>query len=262
MDSDQAGRQRGWYSHEIGVFLALALGITWGAAALRSGLGIAPGGGWSLLIKYGPSIAGVAATAWFAGRAGLADLARRLSPLRTHPGWLLFALLLPVALGGVTLGLRVMAAGPVVSDPGVGLAAAAQLFAGQLALRFFAGGGLGEELGWRGFMQPRVQARVGWLQASLWIGLWHGLWHLPAQGAAVIILTVYTVSAAIIFSWMANRTRGSVFLAALLHASGNATLFSMELIWPALDNDPIVQLVFLLLWLVVAAALVRRYPGG
>ena len=39
---------------------------------------------------------------------------------------------------------------------------------------------LGEELGWRGFLLPRLAARQGPLRASLVVGLLWGLWHLPA----------------------------------------------------------------------------------
>lgn len=40
-------------------------------------------------------------------------------------------------------------------------------------------GPLGEELGWRGFLQPVLSKTYGWLYASLIIGVIWGLWHAP-----------------------------------------------------------------------------------
>jgi len=243
-----------WLTLDVAVFVFLACAITWSAAFLRSTYD-APIG---LVVKYGPSLAGVIATALFAGRRGLLELVRRLSPFRARPHWIAFAVILPVLLGAVTLGARALFFGPVPSVPGLGVLGSLGIFGGELSLRFFAGGGLGEELGWRGFMLPRMLERCGWLRASIWVGVCHGLWHAPAQGPAVLVLTFYTVGGAIVFTWMAGRTGGSIFLAALLHASGNATLFSIERIWPELDNDLTVQMSFLLLWWVVAGALIMR----
>lgn len=40
-------------------------------------------------------------------------------------------------------------------------------------------GPLGEELGWRGYLQPALQSRLGWLGATLVVaGVW-AIWHAP-----------------------------------------------------------------------------------
>lgn len=40
-------------------------------------------------------------------------------------------------------------------------------------------GPLGEELGWRGVLQHRLNQRMHWLLAALLVGILWGLWHLP-----------------------------------------------------------------------------------
>ena len=88
-----------------------------------------------------------------------------------------------------------------------------------------AGGGVDEELGWRGYALPRLQQRHGALIASVILGLvWAG-WHIPAwftpgSGQDAISFPVFVVSvtaAAIIFTWLYNSTGGSLPVVILAH---------------------------------------------
>lgn len=47
---------------------------------------------------------------------------------------------------------------------------------GSLILMFAA---IGEEAGWRGFLQEALVERFGWINSALLVGLIWGLWHLP-----------------------------------------------------------------------------------
>jgi membrane protease YdiL (CAAX protease family) len=87
------------------------------------------------------------------------------------------------------------------------------------------GGGLDEELGWRGYAFPRLQKRHGALIASVILGvIWAG-WHIPAwymqgSGQDMISFPVFVVSttaAAIVFAWLYNSTGGSLLLVILAH---------------------------------------------
>src|SRR5262245_14543964 len=102
-----------------------------------------------------------------------------------------------------------------------------------LALPF---GPICEELGWRGYMLPRLQRGLGPLLSRVILGAIWLLWHTPLfwlPGGAAISGPVVTVSAAlrrlayligwsILFTWMYNNSRGSALLAILPHASLNA----------------------------------------
>ncbi|MFC1651442.1 lysostaphin resistance A-like protein, partial [Candidatus Latescibacterota bacterium] len=93
----------------------------------------------------------------------------------------------------------------------------------------FIGGPIAEELGWRGYAQPRLQAQLGAGFAGLIIGFVWSLWHLPlfyyfpsAVGEMPVGHYIPLVSAlGVLFAWLYNRTGGSVLLCILLHAGGN-----------------------------------------
>jgi membrane protease YdiL (CAAX protease family) len=89
----------------------------------------------------------------------------------------------------------------------------------------------GEEPGWRGFALPRLQKDFGPVLGTLILGTLHGVWHLPAlftpllgpfswEGFLTFVLTA--AAGTFIYTWIFNNTRGSVWIAMLLHASSNA----------------------------------------
>jgi membrane protease YdiL (CAAX protease family) len=98
--------------------------------------------------------------------------------------------------------------------------------------------GVGEELGWRGFMLPRLQSRYSALVASLILGTFWGLWHAPVYfiagttqsifraqvgfWAGLLLFTLSTIAISVTFTWVFNNTRGSVLIAATLHGATNA----------------------------------------
>ena len=87
----------------------------------------------------------------------------------------------------------------------------------------------GEEFGWRGYALPRLQARYSPLIATLIVGGVASFWHLPKYltvGDPNILpfwfFTLHTTMTAVFFTWILNRTKGSLLPVILLH--GNATL--------------------------------------
>ncbi|MBN1449848.1 MAG: CPBP family intramembrane metalloprotease [Anaerolineales bacterium] len=89
---------------------------------------------------------------------------------------------------------------------------------------------MGEELGWRGFLLPRLLPLGQW-KALLISGLIWGIWHAPviAQGhnypdhpvLGILLMIVFCVLLGIIIGWMYLNTR-SPWVAALAHGSINA----------------------------------------
>jgi CAAX protease family protein len=93
---------------------------------------------------------------------------------------------------------------------------------------------LGEELGWRGFLVPRLRAVTSFTGTSLLTGLIWSAWHYPVIVAvlplhrphlplwyATACFTVSVVAISVVYTWLRLRS-GSVWPAALLHATSNA----------------------------------------
>lgn len=98
----------------------------------------------------------------------------------------------------------------------------------QLAL----GGPLAEEIGWRGFLLPRLQRKLSPFQASLAIGIVWACWHLPLYfiadtsqyGNSFYVFLMATIGYAIAITWVFNRTNGSLLISILFHTAINTTL--------------------------------------
>ncbi len=99
-------------------------------------------------------------------------------------------------------------------------------------LATFIGGPIAEELGWRGYAQPRLQKQIGPEISGFVIGLTWSLWHLPLfyffpNAVAELPLGYYIpmVSAfGIFFAWLYNRAKGSVLLCIIFHTGVNFAL--------------------------------------
>jgi len=118
-------------------------------------------------------------------------------------------------------------------------------------------GALGEELGWRGFGQPRLQERFGALTASVVVGIlwstWH-LWYVITPGGFsnvtatdAVATYIRLISTSILYAWMYNSTKGSLFLAAIAHAGHNIALTLIQSPWRVSDVSHLMSAVSYLL---------------
>jgi membrane protease YdiL (CAAX protease family) len=155
--------------------------------------------------------------------------------LRGVWGWSALALVLTPALFllsvpiSSSLGRQPMTA---YQFPNTGLA-----LIGLIALKFvyqlFFFNATGEEVGWRGFALPRLQAGTSPLIAALILAFFWASWHFflwRAQGHALSAwqfwIEQYLIH--ILFSffivWIYNRARGSILVAGITHAAANTAL--------------------------------------
>lgn len=87
---------------------------------------------------------------------------------------------------------------------------------------------IGEEVGWMGYAAGPLQQRWGAFNAGLFLGvigaIWHIIpWYLLWDGSLwwVFWQCIFTIIFRILIFWLYNNTRGSIFAAAVFHATYN-----------------------------------------
>lgn len=178
----------------------------------------------------GPMVAAIIVAAVSTGRSGIVELVRGL--IRWHVGirWFLIAVLGPAALYVISaIGLALFNGawpdftqfGRSTEFPALGLIGVSLVH----ILTF----GVGEELGWRGFALPRLQAKHSALAATILLTIVWAVWHIPtffyrpgysSMGAIDIVgWFLSLLTGAILLTWLYNSTKGSVLIVALFHGS-------------------------------------------
>lgn len=197
-------------------YFVLAYALAWILIPLVVSVSIAFG----LLALFGPAIAAIIVTGVVEGRAGVKQLLRRAVQGRVALKWIAIAVGLPLLMSATVVVLNAALMGkPLAFVPNE-----APIFTLILGLLV-----IGEEIGWRGFALPRLQTRFNSLTASLILGVLWATWHLPnsfipGMGhylTAFPVFLVWVISMTVLFTWLANRTRGSLWIAWLFHAAIN-----------------------------------------
>ena len=174
---------------------------------------------------YGPMLSALIMTALTKGKAGVADIFKRLTKWQMSLGWWMVTLSPLVGYFVIVLVLRIVQGtwvdlnllGKVNFLPNLGI--------GALFLWIFTYG-IGEEIGWRGYALPRLQEKMSALNATLVLGMLWALWHLPIffylfDPAIAIGWFFGLMSGAILFTWIYNSTGGSLLAVALWHGTFN-----------------------------------------
>lgn len=161
---------------------------------------------WNLTAYLVPlGYAGLAyAAVWILGLGGFAD-AENIKQLRTFLGW--------------------TDAHPALVVIGYALLMASAGMAISLATA------LGEEIGWRGFLAPRVAKLAGFMPSVFIVAIIWGAWHMPLIllggynaktefWVAIPCFMVLVLGVSLIAAWLRLKS-GSLWPAAILHASHN-----------------------------------------
>lgn len=119
----------------------------------------------------------------------------------------------------------------------------------------------GEEIGWRGFVLPRLLSRFNSLTASLILAVIWSLFHLPLYSQVLFTFLPFlflAVAVTIIMTWIFNHT-GSVPLMVVVHTSLDTAQFVSP---PNETVSPTgaLALIALVLWLVALLILLRSGP--
>lgn len=217
------------HSLVIGIFLMFAL--TWPIDLATSGiLPIQFPFIVYLFLGWGFIFAAVIMTGLTLGRDGVVALLKRYLQWRVGWRWYLAAFLLPPVLIALAVYIHTAFTG---TSPDFSTVIAYKIF-GESAylplfiLPFFLIDLIanGEEIGWRGYVLPRLQAKHGALTSTLILGMIWGFWHLPKflshwNTVTFAWFMAHTIAVAVLYTWLYNGTKGSLLLAALFHAASN-----------------------------------------
>jgi membrane protease YdiL (CAAX protease family) len=230
---------------QISLFLAGVFVVTWAlcfalrAHAVDGGLRVFLA--WLLPTVWAPTILALV-LAFRSG--GAAALKREIGRLRYRPGsgrWLVIAAVLPALATAVAAWLGRAAGGSAPFTPYDGILP-------MVALQLVTGS-VGEELGWRGFLLPRLgtllgQTRAPWVMAILW-SLWHiAAFFFPSTPHSqfippvpfLLVIALFGIFLAFVF----HRTGGSVLATIIAHLSLNISLgaggvtFASSVFWWAM----------------------------
>lgn len=178
----------------------------------------------------GPSVAAFWVTGVLEGKPGMRALLRRTFQFRAGLQWYLVILIVPLMIWFVPYSFLYSGAPlmGLISNPSLLLT----VFLPNILIGLLIPS-VGEEAGWRGFALPRLQKLYGPIVGTLILGTLHGIWHLPAlltpmfdpftlPGFAEFVLT--GIAGSFLYTWVYNKTGGNVWIAIVLHASGNAAV--------------------------------------
>ena len=258
--------------HQVLAFVALTFALSWaiwwGMASMSLSIATSSGAVLNVIALSGPTITALILSTVL-GVGSLRRLLGGFSMARASAKWVIVALVLPLAMILVAIAISVMAFGapmPVITIALVGV------LAYEFVRVLFLGGPLGEELGWRGFALPRLQARHTAYRASLFLGLIWGLWHIPLYfvtgtgqfetvsggtdpAFAIGAFVVWTIGLSILFTWLFNETRGSLIVVILFHTSINLGAF----VPAAVGSTGAASFLYAIVTWIVALIIVSRY---
>lgn len=206
------------------VYLATTFTTALAIALAFPHMGVAP-----LLTALVPFLGVVVTVATTTARGARGGAWRAVGWRRPGAGALGIALLLPAAVAALSFGFARIVG--VARFPGLGVSpdgAANLLVMLVLGSLLF----LGEEIGWRGFLYPRLGALMPRKVAAVVTGLVHAVFHLPlllltttyqtAGNRLVVVPTVLVTIAAggVVYAWLRDRS-GSVWAVSVMHNAFN-----------------------------------------
>ncbi len=229
-----APARNGW-KIEVGLFLAITFGITWSIATVVLGFPVWFEAHFGALTSssplfyaavWAPNIAALILTSTRGRWRAVRDLFSRLIRWRVPPWvWLAAigfypALMMIVQFIGLAFG-KPLATADVWLHAAVGVFNVPALLLGPL----------GEELGWRGYLLPRMLERMSPATAAVVVGIIWMIWHIPAffasglpqSGMALPVFAIAGVALSVFVTWLFVNANQSILIAGVVpHAIVNA----------------------------------------
>jgi membrane protease YdiL (CAAX protease family) len=230
--------------YELVIFFVLSYLIAWSTTPFGS------------FLAFAPLVSALIVLSIAEGLPGLARLGRRLIRWRVNWIWYAAAIVLPLLVHAVAIGLNMAAGAPAPSGDQFQPWYAVLLLFGLRMVNPL-DGPLGEEPAWRGFAQPRLQSRWSPLASAALLGLLITGWHLPLVFMPQFDLgfpdIATTVAVTFWYAWLFNRTGGSVLLPLIAHVTEGCV--NTQTLWSAGPDADRVAWMWLISWGLLVVAL-------
>jgi CAAX protease family protein len=219
-----------------------------------------------IFLGYGFGAASLLMTALTLGREGVMTLLKRFLIWRVDGKWYLVAFLLyPVIMGSAVLLNAAWSQIPIDFSEVFAhkiFGPSANLLVFMIPFFLFDAIANGEEIGWRGYVLPRLQVKHSALVSSLIVGVIWGVWHFPkflaaGNNSSFALFMVKVMADAILYTWLFNNTKGSLLLTTLFHASGNTAGVFLPIANTVTGNNTGALILQVLLEIIVAVVVVR-----
>ena len=226
-------------SHPITAFVVIAYAVSWILTLLLQVSLV-----FGLLALAGPTIAAVVVTR---SEGSFSQLRERITAWRRPVGWYALAFGIPFVVAGIArLILGLIGEAP----SGIGAIGAIELVLFVLII--------GEEIGWRGFLQPRLRAAgMGLAVAGLITGIIWTFWHLalyaPEGPLFFLQFASWVVPLAIAIGVIVEGARFSVIVAVVMHGAAN---ISIAIVLPDVDRETWLVVTGAVWWIAAAALVV------
>ena len=232
---DMSGRERRWIVVFVGLSYGMSWAIWWIGMLVTPELAQASDGRYFPFLlagSFAPSASALLVAGYTGGFSAIKGLLNRL--VRVRVNWMVYVatfFVLPV-LGIATLlgvGVTNKIELSTIAITAIALMPVNALLGGVV----FGIGPLGEEMGWRGFLQDRLQGRGNSAVIAIVVGVVWSVWHAPIavrfddfrSGLSLLefaaLYPVFTILLAFILGHLWRWSHGSLVIAIFFHAVSN-----------------------------------------
>jgi membrane protease YdiL (CAAX protease family) len=256
----------------LGKFFVLTYAVTWTCFISVATLAIparTPLGALLVLLgAFAPGLVALWLTAQAEGAPGVRALLGRILRWRVAAQWYLFA---AGYIAAIKLAVALVHRVAIGAWPPFGHEPWYLILAAIVVSTPFQAG---EEIGWRGYVLPRLAVRFGLARASLLLGVIWACWHLPqffilesdTYGQSFFVFGLQVTALSVAIAWLYARTNGSLLLVMLMHAAVNNSKDIVPSAVPGATNtlgfsaSLVAWLTVTLLW-ICAAYFLARMPS-
>lgn len=227
------------------LYSVLACLITWSAKFYIVSIDIAyitgnfPKGLLQLVAQFGPSLAALILIFSEKGKKGVINIFKNITGLKVHYKWFVFALFFELFLFHLVLLYCVISGyGNINIQTNLIFGSYCNFLLNIVFLSLLTG--LGEEIGWRGYLLPKLQLKYKIILASMILSFVNSIWHLRSDCIVMIMQNdfigfsqVYfpdmclrlliTVPVIFVQIYVFNETKGSLLIMILFHGTANAS---------------------------------------